>query len=46
VADALTDALLGILGVLRVLGAIVLTFVLPGLLLVNVLYPRRGELDR
>lgn len=45
-ADALTDALLGILGVLRVLGAILLTFVLPGLLLVNVLYPRRGELDR
>ncbi|HYM38841.1 MAG TPA: DUF1616 domain-containing protein [Thermoplasmata archaeon] len=45
-ADALTETLLGILGVLRVLGAILLTFVIPGLLLVNVLYPRQGELDR
>lgn len=45
-ADALTETLLGILGVLRVLGAILLTFVVPGLLLVYVLYPRRGELDR
>ena len=45
-ADALTETLLGILGILRVLGAILLTFVIPGLLLVYVLYPRRGELDR
>lgn len=45
-ADAVTDALLGFLAVLRVLGAVLLTFVVPGLLLVNVLYPRRGELDR
>lgn len=45
-ADALTETLLGILGILRVLGAILLTFIVPGLLLVNVLYPRRGELDR
>ncbi len=45
-ADALTDTLLGILGTLRVLGAILLTFLIPGLLLVNVLYPRKGELDR
>ncbi len=45
-ADAVVDALLGVLGVLRVLAALLLVFVLPGLLLVNVLYPRRGELDR
>lgn len=45
-ADAVVDALLGVLGVLRVLAALILVFVLPGLLLVNVLYPRRGELDR
>jgi len=35
-----------ILATLRVIGALLLTFVLPGYLLVNVLYPRRGELDR
>jgi hypothetical protein len=46
VADALTETLLGILGILRVLGAILLTFLIPGLLLVFVLYPRKGELDR
>jgi len=46
VADAVVDALLGVLGLLRVVAALVLTFVLPGVLLVNVLYPRRGELDR
>lgn len=45
-ADAVVDALLGVLGLLRVVAALVLVFVLPGLLLVNVLYPRRGELDR
>lgn len=45
-ADAVTDALLGTLAVLRVLGAVLLTFLIPGFLLVNVLYPRRGELDR
>ncbi len=45
-ADAVVDALLGILSILRVIGALLLTFVLPGLLLVYVLYPRRGELDR
>ena len=45
-ADAVVDALLGILSFLRVLGALLLTFVIPGLLLVYVLYPRRGELDR
>lgn len=45
-ADAVVDALLGVLGLLRVVAALILVFVLPGLLLVNVLYPRRGELDR
>lgn len=35
-----------ILGTLRVIGALVLVFFLPGWLLVNLLYPRRGELDR
>ena len=45
-ADAVVDALLGVLGVLRVIAALILVFVLPGLLLVNLLYPRRGELDR
>ena len=45
-ADAVVDALLGVLGLLRVVGALVLSFLLPGLLLVNLLYPRRGELDR
>ncbi len=35
-----------IVGVLRVVAALVLVFFLPGWLLVNVLYPRRGELDR
>jgi len=46
VADAVTAALLDVLGLLRVIAALILVFVLPGLLLVNVLYPRRGELDR
>lgn len=35
-----------ILATLQVIGALVLVFFLPGWLLVNVLYPRRGELDR
>lgn len=35
-----------ILDVLQVLGAIVLVFFVPGYLLVNALYPRKGELDR
>ena len=45
-ADPVVDALLGVLSFLRVLGALLLTFVIPGLLLVYLLYPRRGELDR
>ncbi len=35
-----------ILGTLRALGALVLVFLLPGWLLVNALFPRKGELDR
>ncbi|HLE54139.1 MAG TPA: DUF1616 domain-containing protein [Thermoplasmata archaeon] len=31
---------------LRVFAALLLTFFLPGYLLINVLYPRKGELDR
>jgi uncharacterized protein DUF1616 len=46
VADAVVETLLGFVSVLQVLGALLLTFVIPGLLLVNLLYPRRGELDR
>ena len=45
-ADALTETLLGILATLRVLGAILLVFFIPGFLLVNILFPRKGELDR
>ncbi len=45
-ADAVVDALLGFASILQVLGALLLTFVLPGLFLVNLLFPRRGELDR
>ncbi len=45
-ADAVVDALLAAVSVLRVLGALLLTFLIPGLLLVYVLFPRRGELDR
>ncbi len=45
-ADAVVDALLGVLSVLQILSALLLTFVLPGLFLVNLLFPRRGELDR
>ncbi len=42
----MSDLLGAILATLRVLGALILVFILPGVLLVNVLYPRRGELDR
>ncbi len=45
-ADAVVGALLGILSALQVLAALLLVFVLPGLFLVNLLYPRKGELDR
>lgn len=45
-ADAVVGALLGFVSMLQVLGALLLTFVLPGLFLVNLLYPRKGELDR
>ncbi len=45
-ADAVVDTLLGIVALLRVLGALLLTFLIPGLFLVNLLFPRRGELDR
>ncbi len=45
-ADVVVGALLGIVSVLQVLGALLLTFVLPGLFLVNLLFPRKGELDR
>src|SRR2546430_1481709 len=33
-------------GSARVIGALVLLFFLPGFLLINALYPRKGELDR
>lgn len=42
----LADALFALVAILRVLGALFLVFFLPGWLLVNVLYPRKGELDR
>lgn len=35
-----------ILATLQVVGALILIFFLPGYLLVNALYPRKGELDR
>lgn len=40
------DVLGGIVAAARVIGALVLLFFLPGYLLVNALYPRKGELDR
>ena len=40
------DVLGAIVATARVIGALVLLFFLPGFLLVNALYPRRGELDR
>ena len=40
------DVLGGIVATARVIGALVLLFFLPGYLLVNALYPRKGELDR
>jgi len=42
-ADGVVDA---ILATLQVVAALVLIFFLPGYLLINALYPRRGELDR
>src|SRR6059036_1306927 len=44
---ALSDDVLGaIVATARVIGALVLLFFLPGFLLINALYPRKGELDR
>ena len=40
------DVLAGIVATVRVIGALVLLFFLPGFLLINALYPRKGELDR
>lgn len=43
----MSDGVLGaIVATARVIGALVLLFFLPGYLLVNALYPRKGELDR
>jgi uncharacterized membrane protein len=41
-----SDVVGAFLETLRVLGALLLVFFLPGFLLTNTLYPRRGELDR
>ncbi len=40
------DVLGAIVATARVVGALVLLFFLPGYLLINALYPRKGELDR
>ena len=40
------DVLTAIVATARVIGALVLLFFLPGYLLINALYPRKGELDR
>lgn len=40
------DVLAGIVATARVIGALVLLFFLPGYLLINAMYPRKGELDR
>ena len=40
------DVLSAVAATARVIGALVLLFFLPGYLLVNALYPRKGELDR
>ena len=40
------DVLGAIVATARVIGALVLLFFLPGFLLINALYPRKGELDR
>lgn len=42
----MSDALGALLATVRVIGALVLLFFLPGWLLLNALYPRKGELDR
>src|SRR6266699_717123 len=44
--SALADAFAAVVATLRVIGALVLLFFLPGWLLINALYPRKGELDR
>src|SRR2546425_3793566 len=44
---ALSDDVLGaVVATARVIGALVLLFFVPGFLLINALYPRKGELDR
>ena len=40
------DVLGAVVATARVIGALVLLFFLPGFLLINALYPRKGELDR
>ena len=40
------DVLGAIAATARVIGALILLFFLPGYLLINALYPRKGELDR
>jgi len=40
------DVLAGIVATARVIGALVLLFFVPGYLLINAMYPRKGELDR
>ena len=42
----MSDVLGAIVATVRVIGALVLLFFLPGWLLINALYPRKGELDR
>ncbi|HYU06074.1 MAG TPA: DUF1616 domain-containing protein, partial [Thermoplasmata archaeon] len=42
----MADAFAAVVATLRVIGALVLLFFLPGWLLINALYPRKGELDR
>lgn len=42
----MSDVLGAVVGTLRVIGALLLLFFLPGWLLINALYPRKGELDR
>lgn len=43
----MADDVLGVIAATaRVIGALVLVFFLPGFLLINALYPRKGELDR
>jgi len=46
VADLVADPIGVVLAVLRVFGALALSLFVPGLFLVNAMYPRKGELDR